>query len=386
MRAIGTTLWVSAVLLELQACGPRVSVGDLGATAGGRAGAGTEAGSSALGGSSQSQGGTPAVTDGGKQAVGGSESGGGTVASAGGTVVAEGGAEQGSGGAAEPDCPAALDRFLPPVEIECPDAVPESGAACDDVAENGICVWQTGLPQQSSLSGYEVRGCYSALGGKKWYGIAQDDLGPPGVDPKHCPWAVPEQGSSCVGHANENCYYPEASCTCANQPASWKCTENPKPQRVPASVERLCPPANVDESLQIKDLDGLQIDAWCRWYAGGGPRPEMNGSDTPGYADAYPAFYGHIGGEVCIVDLPLDWCMKNIMLFGSECTATLAQLDDCVESIRGWANATPAWVGHGCGPLLSNPGCERTIVQKLAPPDAPGATPPCKVPVAQDSP
>ena len=31
MRTIGTTIWVSAVLLELGACGPRVSVGDLGA-------------------------------------------------------------------------------------------------------------------------------------------------------------------------------------------------------------------------------------------------------------------------------------------------------------------------------------------------------------------
>ena len=59
MRFIGTTLWVSAVLVELQACGPRVSVGDLGAAGAGSGGA--EAGSSAQGGSSQARGGTGGV-------------------------------------------------------------------------------------------------------------------------------------------------------------------------------------------------------------------------------------------------------------------------------------------------------------------------------------
>jgi hypothetical protein len=382
MRAIGTTLWVSAALLELQACGPRVSVGDLGAVAG-VGGASAEAGSAAQGGSSQ--GGTKYASEGGKQAqaVGGFDSAGGRATTAGGMFATEGGAEQGSGGAPDPECPRTLSKFLPPVDIECPESLPEPGAACDDVAENGICVWQTGLPQQSSLSGYEVRGCYSATGGNQWYGAGQGNLGPPGVDPQNCPDSLPEQGSSCVGHENENCYFPEASCGCNGNPRLWKCTENPKPNRVPALVERLCPPADVDESMQIKDLDGLQIEAWCRWYAGGGERPQLNPSDTPGYADSYASSYGHIGGDVCIADLPLDWCMKNILQRQPECTATLEQLDDCVESIRGWGNARPAWVGHGCGPLLSNPGCDHLIVQKVEPSEAP---PPCKVPVAEGLP
>jgi len=381
MRAIGTTLWVSAILLE-QACGPRVSVGDLGAA--GTGGANAEAGSAMQGGSSQ--GGAKLASEGGKQAQavgGGSDSVGGRVTSAGGMAAAEGGADQGSGGAPDAQCPATLDEFLPVVEIECPVDLPDSGAPCDDFAENGICVWQTGFPQQSSLSGYEVRGCYSALGGKQWYGNGQGGLGPPGLDPQNCPQALPEQGGSCTGHANENCYFPEAFCTCRDNPLQWKCTANPKPNRVPAPVARLCPPGNVDESMSIKDLSDLQIEAWCRWYAGGGERPQLNPADSPGYADSYASSYGHIGGDVCIADLPLDWCMKNILQRQSECTATLEQLDDCMESIRGWGNASPAWVGHGCGPLLSNPGCEHLIVQKVEPSESP---PPCKVPVGQGLP
>jgi len=382
MRAIGTTLWVSALLVELQACGPRVSVGDLAAA--GAGGAGAEAGSTAMGGSSQ--GGTKLVSSGGTQAVGGAVSTGGKATSAGGALVAEGGADPGGAGAPDQECAGTPGKFLPPVAIECPEVAPDSGAPCDDVAENGICVWQNGFPQQSSLSGYEVRGCYSAIDGNRWYGLSQDGLGPPGIDPQNCPHALPEQGSSCTGHKSENCYYPEAFCSCNDNPLKWQCVENPKPNLVPAPVERSCPPANVDESMLIKDLDGLQVEAWCRWYAGGGPRPEIGGADTPGYADSYGSSYGHIGVDVCIADLPLDWCMKNILLHQSECTATLEQLDDCVESIRGWGNANPAWVGHGCGPFISNAGCERVIVQKLAPAEPQEAPKPCKVPVAQDAP
>lgn len=110
----------------------------------------------------------------------------------------------------------------------------------------------------------------------------------------------------------------------------------------------------------------------------------MSGTDSPGYADSYSTAFIEIGAPVCLMDLPLDWCDKNILLH-QECTATLEQLDDCVESIRGTggANPGPAWVGHGCGPLLSNTSCARLIVQVL--PD--GAAPSdCKVPLAQDAP
>jgi hypothetical protein len=59
--------------------------------------------------------------------------------------------------------------------------------------------------------------------------------------------------------------------------------------------------------------------------------------------------------------------------------ATPGQLDDCVESIRAWPGG--AWVGHGCGPLLSNPTCARLIVQEVPS----GSPADCKVPVAEDA-
>lgn len=384
MRAIGTTLWVSAVLFELAGCGPRVSVGDLGAggandgaSSGSGGAASSAAGSSAAGssqaGSNQGEGGSK-VTGGGGTAV---NQGGETNVSAGGEAVAEGGADP-----VGPDQPATgctmLGEKLPPVAIACPDALPESGDPCDDVAENGVCVWQTGIVGQGNV-GYEIRGCYSAVGGKQWYGVGQGALGPVGVDPQHCPKTLPEAGSSCSGHDGENCYFPEAACACAGAVnGNWQCTENAKPNLVPRPFERLCVPEGLDEATAIKDLTNGEITRWCTWYAGAGPRPPLSGVDAPGYANSYSTSFGHIGGHVCVMDLPLELCVKNVKAYGSECTATLEQLDDCVESIRAWGNADPAWVGHGCGPLMSNESCAHVVVQALADNAAPSD---CKVPV-----
>jgi len=365
MRAIGTTLWVSAVLLELGACGPRVSVGDLGV--GGASDAESTGGRSVDG---PSQGGSQLAGQGGSKVTGG----GGTevsrpAAGAPGASIAEGGAALGGDG-----CPSGLTQALPPVAVECPEALPSSGDECT-VPENSNCVWQTGVVGKGN-AGYEVRGCYSALGRNEWYGqsLDQGSAGPVGVDPQHCPHALPEAGSSCSGHAGENCYFPQAACVCAGDTANWTCTENPKPNLVPAPVERLCPPDGVDETKAINDLSNQEVGAWCDWYAGGGPRPRFTGRDEPGYASTYATSWGHIGGEVCVMDLPFDWCMQNMLLHQS-CTATLGQLDDCVESIRAWPNG--GWVGHGCGPLLSNTSCARLIVQAV-----PNSMPEdCKVPV-----
>ena len=54
------------------------------------------------------------------------------------------------------------------------------------------------------------------------------------------------------------------------------------------------------------------------------------------------------------------------------CTATLGQLDDCVETIRAGGGGV---VGHGCGPLLANPTCKNVIVQPWTPRPERGATP-----------
>jgi hypothetical protein len=360
MRAIGTTLWVSAVLFELGACGPRVSLGDLGA-----GGAGGSGGNTATQGGA-SQGGAKLAGEGGRKVTGGgatqtSKAGGGNV-SDGGAAVAQGGADLGQGGETPTGCPTAFDRFLPPVEVACPDTVPNDGAPCD-VAENAICVFQTGIVGQGNV-GYEVRGCYSSLEGNRWYGTGQGNAGPVGVDPQHCPQILPVAGTSCDGHAGEYCYYPEAVCNCPSDTDRWACEAQVKPNRVPAPVERLCVPNGVDEAKQIKDLSPAKITAWCQWYGGNGPRPPLSGIDTPGWANTYGTWFGHIGANVCVMDLPLAWCEQNIEAHPG-CTATLEQLDDCMESVRSWPGDAPGWVGHGCGPFVSNATCEGLIVQVL---------------------
>lgn len=374
MRAIGTTLWVSAVLFELGGCGPRVSVGDLGAAGAsddaGSGGASASKAGSSQGGANSGQGGSKVTGGGGTE----TSKGGGPDESAGGEAVAEGGAAPGSGGRPATGC-TTFGQPLPPVAVECPDAVPGDGDACD-VAENGICVWQTGIVGQGNV-GYEIRGCYSAPGGKEWYGVGQGNLGPVGVNPQHCPKALPEAGSSCSGHDGENCYFPEAACACGGGNPNWQCSENAKPNLVPRPVERLCVPEGLDEAKAIKDLSNDEIATWCTWYGGSGPRPPLSGVDQPGYATSYGSAYGHIGGKVCMMDLPHELCVKNMQLYPS-CTATLEQLDDCVESIRAWAGN--AWVGHGCGPLLSNTSCAGLIVQPLAENSVPSD---CKVPVGE---
>lgn len=338
-------------MFELGACGPRVSVGDLGT-----GGASNSAGAQTEGGSGQ--GGSKSAGTGGSKVTGG----GGAMVQTGGASLVAGGAELGSGGEAAVGCPSALDQFLPPVEVTCPDELPDEGAPCD-VPENSICIFQTGIVGEGNV-GYEVRGCYSSSDGNRWYGAGQGNFGPVGVDPQHCPHTSPQAGTSCDGHAGEYCYYPDAACNCASDGDDWVCEANVKPNRVPAPVERLCAPNGLDEAKPIEDLSSEEVTAWCRWYAGGGPRPPLSGIDTPGWADHYATSFGHIGAEVCIMDLPLTLCEKNIAAHPG-CTATLEQLDDCMESVRAWPGDRPAWVGHGCGPFVSNQSCRGLIVQVL---------------------
>jgi hypothetical protein len=347
----------SAALLMVYACGPRVSVGDLGDDGG------TSAGGQGSASETQS-GGAPLP-------VGGADQGG--AATGGGGVMSESGAPGGggseaavagaTGGAGESNrgCASDLTQFLPAVEVTCPDDKPNPGDACS-VAENGICVWQTGVVGQGNV-GYEVMGCYSASDGKRWYGASQGNVGPVGSDPQNCPKSMPEAETTCAGHAGESCYYPLAACSCADDGDVWACTENVKPNLVPRVVERLCPPDGVDESKRIDQLSSTEVEAWCRWYASpdGAERPPISGIDPPGLAVYYATSYTDVNFDACVMDLPFEYCVQNFATRPS-CTASLLQLDDCVESVF----ADPGgWVGQGCGPFLTTAGCEGLIVQLL---------------------
>jgi hypothetical protein len=400
MRRIGRAGWVSVLAMELCACGPRVSVGILG----GDVPTGAAGSSTALAGATQvAAGAMPVGQGGGSSSAGGGDTasslggqrnaGGDTAASSGGesnaagetSRVASGGSAGGdapvadAGGPAD-GCPKTLSQFLAPVIADCPAEQPAENATCNST-ENGICVWQNGVAGQGS-PGYTVMGCYSSVEGNVWAGAAQGQLGEIGQNPQHCPHAQPEAASNCSGHAGEHCYFPYATCVCAADDATWACQGNPKPDLVPAPVQRLCLPAGLDESKPIKDLTDAEVSAWCTWYGNpsGRARPPITDNDPPGMALSYGTNFMEVGVNACLMDLPQLYCEKSLRL-RPNCTATLEQLDDCVESIFavGIGNPGPGWVGHGCGPLLGNQTCSNVIVQQFDPSAGPAGN--CKVPL-----
>lgn len=356
MRRIKRGVQAGVLVIGLGACGPRVSVGDLG-TSGGSAQAGSGQGGRTITGGSGSK------ID-GEGGSAGKESG----------VGGEGKSTGGSGGAAgagslPAGCPSDLtQRVVAPVP-DCPALAPSGDHAPCDIEENGICVWQTGVQGKGS-PGYEVFGCYATTTGKQWFGTSQGTLGEVGENPQNCPHVAPEAGSSCAGHAAEYCYFPSAFCSCADDDAEWSCRANAKPNMPPVEVVRLCPPAGLDESKQIKDLSEQEKLAWCSWYGdpSGRPRPPVTDNDPPGQALSYGTAFNAVGASACIMDLPIEYCVMNLGL-RPDCTATLAELDDCVETIRatGIGSPGPGWVGHGCGPLLANPTCANVIAQPWDP-------------------
>jgi len=134
------------------------------------------------------------------------------------------------------------------------------------------------------------------------------------VNNQDCPKQAPEPEASCAGHVGEHCYYPLEDCACATAGGNWKCNANPKPDSPPMEVTR------------------------PSWYS------------TPGVA-------------ACILDLPAELCVKNVRS-RPDCTATVGELDDCVETIL--AAGFSGWVGHGCAPLMSNPTCQNVIAQPIS--------------------
>jgi len=310
-------------------------------------------------------------------------------ASSGGAPIGEpssGGAptEPGTGGVVEPgiggspdpisfggaptyldECAPDLLHVLPRPEFECPAEIGNDMAPCD-IPENAACVWQV-IDLVEQRTGYGFAGCYATLTGTRWRNYVIGEVGPAGENGEHCPDWLPEAGSSCSGHAGEICYYPAVSCSCAGDSEVWACEPdpgmpgNPPLHGLPLEVQRLCPPEGLDESKQIKDLTEAEVLTWCNWHGdpSGEPRPEV--IDDRG-SDGYATWGFNIGYELCLPQIPVELCVRNFRAL-PECTATLGDLDDCVETIRGsHQNERPAWVGHGCVPLLTHPSCEGLIV------------------------
>lgn len=307
-------------------CGSRVSVGDLGADNAGSLGA--------------PQGGQSSVGGGGRdwQVAGTSADGGSTAA-----------------------CSATLDQALP-IQSDCPDAVPVDGQLCEPATENGICVWQIDHPPNARS--YRAAGCYQGLSGKIWWGVESLQGEPLSAEDVACPKQAPVLGSSCTSERLKTCIYPTEYCECGQfTPGRWLCTEALGGKTSPpVAVERLCPSGQLSEETRVLDLSAEQTREWCQWYAdpSGAARRPISGRDSLGVADSYPyAVLSTPEGPVCLADLPVDLCVQNLAT--RPCTATLAALDDCVETIRA---APSGWVGHGCAPLLANITCSGIIVQR----------------------
>jgi len=338
-------LFLGLLAVGASACGPRVSVGDLA----GDALHGT-AGSSGVGGTASAP------------QAGGGVSSGNTGGDTGGTNT---------------ECAEMLNQPVA-IQANCPDAMPTQGDSCADAVENGICVWQ--LRGASDSHGYRAMGCYRGLQGKVWWGEDYTSPGTGSAEDVECPKQAPQLGAACTSQNVKTCIYPTAYCECGpNLPNQWLCTGseslagNVSP---PVEQKRLCAP-NLNESDLVKDLGAKQGALWCTWYASisgilDGNPVESSHKDSPGVADSYN--YRTLSTPemtVCMADLPISMCEQNLLT--QACTATVAELDDCVESIRG------GWVGHGCAPLLNNPTCSGVIVQPFTDKGPQGSK--CSVPL-----
>jgi hypothetical protein len=265
-------------------------------------------------------------------------------------------------------CPDNFVLYLPPKVVDCTAIAMPLGYDPCNITENGICVWQDQLNP-----GYEACGCYAAPGGKKWSCSGVGTQGAIGATT--CPRTQPDPGSACTGHAGETCYFPEQFCSCGLGGGNWSCTPNIKPASPPREVAPLCVPSNVDESKQIKDLSDPEAAAWCTWYADprNSPRPAVNPNDPPGITNYGYHGFSEAGMNLCLPNLPVSICVKNLRT--QPCTATVGQLDECLETIQSFGSF-PGWVGHGCAPLVANPTCAGIIVQ----PTGDEAGPPCNAP------
>ncbi|MEP7049141.1 MAG: hypothetical protein ABJB12_02260 [Pseudomonadota bacterium] len=330
-----TACWITLfTVLNAAACGSRVVVGELGS-------------GNAAGGASQGSGGS----------AGGAAPGGGVAETA---------------GTAGQACAGTLNAAAATVVAACPDAAPDIGSPCDAQTENSVCVWQIPDSTGGASRAYRALGCYAGLQGKLWLGGDEQQSGPLDSIDSSCPKHAPALGAACpsVGNRVETCIYPADYCECSSiAPGKWLCTDQHGGKLSPPTQdERICVPAELDETQRVKDMGPKLTALWCQWLAQlTGKMVALSGKDSPGVADSYgyqtlstPEF------NVCLASLPPELCAQNLDSRGSECTATVGQLDDCVQTILALPNG--GWVGHGCAPLLANPTCAGVTVQPFSGP------------------
>lgn len=89
------------------------------------------------------------------------------------------------------------------------------------------------------------------------------------------------------------------------------------------------------------------------------PRPEVNIQFELEQTDSYATHSINMGIQTCMPELPAELCVMNLHARPGG-TATLGDLNDCVETVR--AVRHDGWVGHGCAPLLAQPTCQGVIV------------------------
>lgn len=271
-----------------------------------------------------------------------------------------GSAQGGSAGGAQCSNASAVEDSLVP---SCPASPPKNGDSCANAVENGICVWQTSL-QSGDKHGYYAAGCYTWLTGKVWWGVSHTQNEPFGAEDTECPPQPPSLGDSCSTTVQKVCIYPFRYCECRTDVKGvWLCDDGlASHESPPVAVKRLCAPAGVDETKRVKDLTAQEASAWCEFsntYAHQGASYLFAGVSRqfPGVADV----------PLCAAMLPVEDCVRNLRT--QPCTATLAEVDDCLQTVLvGARDELDAalfshWVGHGCAPLLNNPTCSGIVVE-----------------------
>ena len=250
-----------------------------------------------------------------------------------------------------------------PIVANCPAIAPNNGDSCAGAVENGICVWQTSL-ESGKHQGYYAAGCYQWLQGKVWWGVTHTQNEAFHAEDAECPTHAPMLGDSCSTQNLKVCLYPSLYCECRQNPKGlWLCTDGLSGTvSPPIAIHRQCVPQGIDETKRIKDLTTAEASAWCEW----GNHYSHQGQSYL-FAGAKRQFPTDVDLALCVGSLSVGDCAKNLRT--QPCTATLAELDDCVQTVLVDAHdetlKSPVshWVGHGCAPLLNNPTCKGIVVQ-----------------------
>lgn len=136
---------------------------------------------------------------------------------------------------------------------------------------------------------------------------------------------------------------------------------------------------------QVRDMTAEEARAWCETYVTqryptphAEPSPPYDrGPHYPAYSDGYAATYCWklVPGGACITQPTIDDCVTNVM--HAPCEATIASLDDCVDSFFNYDGPEDTCnpVGSGCAAFEGAPHCAETVIMSwsLQPPSNPPA-------------